>query len=748
MYYRPGGCSLEPLWMTSFVPFHMGTIQSVDFDPPLLDDAVDEDDLAAAFGLVAIGEDEEGVAIFDYVREVKTGCVASLQRVYEPWPDFGWGTHAVSRRYPLPEESWVKVVRRSSLRRKRLKRRKSQVRERKESKAFSRGAEMSTTKPGSQYRSGNKHHKDEERRFRPRKKVDRKRFRRLFDSTLGYPGEGPPRGKWQPKPSPVCYLCRVGKKCGIPGHWHEIVREAKQGAARRLLERKQREQKLERGDGKLKYYRCGVESAVDCKFNEHFHDSEQLASEHIAEEKAADDPFLEDFDRRLANLELPQLELAPDGPMVWEDQGPEDYVPTRVHEPHVVFRECADNTFDDPPSVEAAFGGVEHKHKLRHVPPVAGREVNYCELCAQDRKVCDTPYDDMNVYTYAACPDCLHQWRSHHRTIIQDVKYPVARVVDPAPRVVDDIGVAPVMVVEDWNPPVVFGHDVHHLVRAPTIETEVWGGSVVKSKRVKVPVVIENCGRINPRKRDLWPTVDSLQVFKNDGVTLDVSKLNLEYVVDVPNHNHIETRILYQAGESNEVACCNPCFSCFSLLPCTTADDVVLVNEWQAMLVSEIQEAEATNMPAIRFRGFSKLFAKRRMVPGVNNFVKFFTHATRSPIYTNLLHVLMRRKEITACTLLRGDGSTVTYISSLAYYIAGRLVRADGYRYFDEWANNSSILLNTIIALLNQLYIRDVRLALAVPPTMSSRPAFQRTGLYLRFREAMAPIVSLHRNAW
>lgn len=737
---------------------------------PFLEDslpAVDEDDLAFNFGLVAVGVDEEGVTLFDYPQEpfvrltgtlkpepAVVGCVLSLQRQYEPWPDLGWGTHAVEKRYD-PNGPWTKVVRRSTLRKKRLQRRRRVVQcQVLENKAFSRGCEMLTTKPGSHYRSGNKHRKDEERRERPRKKVNRKRHRRLFDSTLGYPGEGPPRGqrgRWRPLPAPECYRCRLNKGCAIRGHWHEIVREAKRGAPRRLLERKQRELKLERGDSKQKYYRCSVDFPLDCSFNEHFHDGKQLAQEHPPESKVSADFSMADFERRLAGLELPQLEEAPVGPLSWADQGPEDYAPTRVHEPHLVFRERVGNTFDDPLRVEAAFGGADHKHAVQPVPPVARSRVNYCELCAEDDQDCDTPYDDLNVYTYAECPDCRHQWRSHKRTMLEDVKYPVARLVlDPVPpRDVDGFGEVPVIVDEKWNPPVVAGRDIRRIGRAPVIVGENWGAGVVGGpRRVKVPILVENCGVVRPKRRDLWPTVDSFQVFEDQVVKFDTSKLNLEYVVDVPNHNHVETRILYQAGEPNEIACCNPCFSLFSLMPCTTTDDVVLVNEWQAMLVSEIQEAEATNMPAIRFRGFSKLFAKRRMVPGVNNFVKFFTHATRSPIYTNLLHVLMRRKEITNCTLLRGDGSTVTYISSLAYYVAGRLVRADGYRYFDEWANNSSILLNTIIALLNQLYIRDVRLALAVPPTMSNRPAFQRTGLYLRFREAMAPIVSLHRNAW
>lgn len=730
-YYRPGGVSHSLQWpplymnqLTSFCPSGFVHIGGPDDVP---DFAVDEDQLCFDFGLVAAGEDFDGVTLFEPL-----GCVYSAQRVYEPWPDFGWGTHAAQQRY-RPDGPWIKVVSRRTLRLlKRQRRRRVRKTEVLEKKALSRGCEIPTTKPGSHYRSGNKHHKDEERRLRPRKKVDRKRHRRLFDSTLGYPGEGPGpvrRGRWRPLPAPDCHFCRLGKGCPISGHWHQIVREAKSGAARRLLEKKQQEQKLERGKSKQKYFKCSVEFSVDCKYNEHFHDGKQLATEHIPEVKEAGDLWLEDFDRRLAGLELPRLEEAPDGPAEWVDREPEDYAPTRVHEPHIVFRERDHKTFDDPPCVEAAFGGVDHKHMVQSVNPAIGRKINYCDLCAEVGLACDTPCDDMNMYTYAACPDCLHHWQSH-RTGGHEIKHPIAAAI------VDD-PVVPPRIVED--------------VAAPVIVGEVWvddvGVAPVRRRR-KVPVMVENCGLRKPKRRDLWPTVDSLQVFEDAVKKFDASKLNLEYVVEILNHNHVETRVLYQAGEANEIACCNPCFSFFSLMPCTVVDDVVLVNEWQAMLVSEIQEVEATNMPAIRFRGFAKMFAKRRLVPGVNNFVKFFTHATRSPIYTNLLHALMRRKEITACTLLRGDGSTVTYVSSLAYYVAGRLVRADGFRYFEDWANNSSILLNTIIALLNQLYIRDVRLALAVPNNMSTRPAFPRTGLYTRYRDAMAPIVSQHRSVW
>lgn len=714
--------------------------------------AVDEDELCFDFGLVAVGEDDEGVTIFDYkqdpfvritgtLKPEPVGCVASIQRGYEPWPDLGWGTHATSRRYPV-EEPWVKFVPRGVARkRRRAGRRKKKVVARVR-EAFVRGVVMSITKPGSQHRSGVKHHKDEARRVRPRKKIDRKRHRRVFDSTLGYPGEGPPRpirrGRWRPAEQPECHDCKVGRLCGVNGHWHRVKGEAKSGAPRRMLERQQREQKVER---KLKFYTCSHPFPDQCDDPDHLHDANQLVVHPQEEKYAQPEERIEP-----AILELPDLEVVPDGPVMWVDQEPEDYVPQRRDEAHILYHEPHElKTFDDPPRVEAIFDGVDHKHMIREPLVVPDRAFNYCRECEIGGGQCLTPGDDANILYYLICPDCAHDWDSHRGDdgLEPDIEQMIGELVPDLPPFSDDDE----SVVGEMHTPQV-SDDEGEILAGPG---GVYRPRVMARRDPQVHDldVVPPPPRITQQQLRLWfPRVETQQHFDSDDDVEEHPKVNPDYVVDLPNYNYVETRVLYQVGDHNESACCNVAFACFSRMPCTVVEDDVLVNEWRAALVSEVQGVEATNTPAVRFKGFFRRWGSQRKVPGVNNYVKFFTHATRSPIYVALLEALMKRKEIMGCTLMRSDGSTVSYLTALALYIAARLVRADGFVYHSEWGNNNTILQNTIVALMNQLYIRDVRFALAVPPTMSVRPAFQRTGLYLHFRDAMAPIVSVLRSVW
>lgn len=153
---------------------------------------IQEDDLARAFGLLTTGErDEEGVHLFDPIVE-RDG------KIYEPWPAFGYGTHAVSKRYPPPRGS-------KSVSHRPIRPRSAGVR-----KAFtdSRAILGLTTKPGSQTRDGGKHYKDVARReFTSHKVKRRKPGKMIFDSTLGYPGEGH-AARVDRHHAQRCYNCR------------------------------------------------------------------------------------------------------------------------------------------------------------------------------------------------------------------------------------------------------------------------------------------------------------------------------------------------------------------------------------------------------------------------------------------------------------------------------------------------------------------------------------------------------------
>lgn len=90
------------------------------------------------------------------------------------------------------------------------------------------------------------------------KKKKRPRFK--FDSTLGYPGEGPQPGPKSPKGGEKTYqLCPEPFSCKKRLHFHPIKSKAKSGAAKRLAEKAKR---------KARYYRCKVEA---CGISDHFH---------------------------------------------------------------------------------------------------------------------------------------------------------------------------------------------------------------------------------------------------------------------------------------------------------------------------------------------------------------------------------------------------------------------------------------------------------------------------------------------
>lgn len=71
-----------------------------------------------------------------------------------------------------------------------------------------------------------------------------------FDGTKGYPGEGPCGCKWDhslyeevPFNMKKHHLCDDDRDCLIEGHYHRVVRQSKDGATRRLKEKKAKDEK-------------------------------------------------------------------------------------------------------------------------------------------------------------------------------------------------------------------------------------------------------------------------------------------------------------------------------------------------------------------------------------------------------------------------------------------------------------------------------------------------------------------------
>lgn len=98
-----------------------------------------------------------------------------------------------------------------------------------------------------------------------------------FDSTLGYPGEGPPKRRSQPSAIPVrdehdCALCELGAICRRVTHFHKANKGPKSGAAKRIAESQKK--------AKPRYQVCfyGPDDCLDMAC--HFHKTSKALLNH------------------------------------------------------------------------------------------------------------------------------------------------------------------------------------------------------------------------------------------------------------------------------------------------------------------------------------------------------------------------------------------------------------------------------------------------------------------------------------
>jgi hypothetical protein len=720
MYYRPGCVTfpqLDPMWLTSFVPFHSGTIVHTSIDPPSLYPAVDEDDLAAAFGLVAIGEDEEGVTIFDFVRDVKVGCVASLQRDHEPWPDLGWGTHAISRRYPKLEEPWIKVVRRSTLRRKKLQQRRSRrTVERKQQMCYYMGVERTIAKPGSQHRDGGKHHKDLARRLRPRKDPveRRKRHRRRFDSTLGYPGEGPPKkkpvgkkvyrkaeprkGKADPKRWEAAgvevRMCANGRACQIKGHWHTVKKDPFSGATKRMAEGK-----VGRVKSPPQYKVCAAPTAAECESHEHGHDILQ---------------FVDD-------LSLPELSRLDGKHAAHWSKGDDAtyYDPVR---PEAPSGDVIDSDVMDLMSFALDGSDRDEREELPEHP--SGKGFNYCAMCAKRNDMCDTPGDATNIKSYPdGCTDCLHPWSGHG-------------VVDIPPKPVDSKYPLPDPSVKPLNPkkppkPVI--PPLPSVAVVPILPIPVGPRPPVPLKSVLAPVGLPPVvGPKLPPRPLLVPRVPPVVPPKpvKPVVFGPVPNVDPKFVVDIANPLTLIDRIIYLKGDEPQASCCNCCFHLLKHTPCVVQEDEFLVNDWRREFIAEVEELIPSYEPRLRFKWSRHLFGRQKRLNTTVQYLRnMYNMAKRAHVYGEMVRVLLARQEVRALTVVREDNTSVLSARKGVDWVLNMLTDPQGRRWADIWAIDATVYSNSIDAVINQMVRQDIANMLVLPGLPRVRPAFPSVGL-------------------
>jgi hypothetical protein len=204
--------------------------------------------------------------------------------------------------------------------------------------------------------------------------------------------------------------------------------------------------------------------------------------------------------------------------------------------------------------------------------------------------------------------------------------------------------------------------------------------------------------------------------------------------------------VVYQVGGECESTFWNVWHTIAKHLPFTTKDETVLVNDWKEQFLAEVQEVEMTSIENVRLSHTKKIIAKRGYLTGVNNYVKVFTHATRSRVFVNLLKALLCHRDVVTARVLRRDGETIDYTPSLLHYLTSKFEDANGELFAPLWYREPQILINTISCALNQMYIRDIHTNLAMPVSLRTTPAFRKWGLSLRFLDRTAPSASLHKT--
>lgn len=111
-----------------------------------------------------------------------------------------------------------------------------------------------------------KHQRDIDRYVLPKVKKERRKHGKKFDSTLGYPGEGP---------SPQVTECKEGVKCMIAGHYHQL-KSPLSGAAKR---KRDSEGKKPPRSSPV-YVKCDSIANIQCCKDEHAHDCTQCLDCH------------------------------------------------------------------------------------------------------------------------------------------------------------------------------------------------------------------------------------------------------------------------------------------------------------------------------------------------------------------------------------------------------------------------------------------------------------------------------------
>lgn len=698
--YRPGGVCCEPRWLTSFVPFHSGIINCVQPDSPLPD--VDEDSLCAAFGLVSVGVDDEGVAIFDFIRAPQVGCVHSAQRIYEPWPDLGWGTHALQRRYPV--EPWVKVVHRGTIRRQRRLQRRSKLRGQ-PFKPFSgyMGIERRTAKPGSQFRDGGKHHKDEMRRERrhihPVQR--RKHHKRVFDSTLGYPGEGP-KGKDQHRQDrkaarwklvePEVKVCDKNRACNVRGHWHILKGDPLSGSARRHEEKK--------GGGRVKkeakYKRCDAPFPRDCDFKDMFCDGHghDLAQHHddlihgpgdldhasVAQWSGIDGKTFDDPDFPEAHLGA----IDPDVLDFASGLGGDD-----LDTDSVGFHFRGPNTLPELEHVASLIGLPEHP---------SGIEQNFCVACANENGMCDV-LGDVTGNDRSDCLSCLHSMMQHGTSHLRpraEAKYPPpSPPIPPSPLCPQVLPPAPVLPPKKQPKPVV----------------------------PPLPSLQPMPPPLSPLPISLGPAPPPPK-----SVGALVQHLDKVFVVDIANPMTLIDRVVYLSGDAPEPSCFNCCFNILKHTPCVVQEDEFLINDWKREFLREVEEAIPSYETRLRWKWSVKLFSRQRKLRKKVQWLKCYNLAMRVRVYGEMVRVLLENEQVCAVKVLREDGTSVASARSAVEWVCGKLTSSAGVLWAPLWKVDAAAFSHSIDAVINQLVKRNINAFAVLPGKLSVRPDFPNMG--------------------
>jgi hypothetical protein len=548
------------------------------------------------------------------------------------------------------------------------------------------------------------------------------KYRKNFDPTLGYPGEGPPKPLQRERTG---YHCPFGLTCTIKTHAHKKQREAKDGAARRHAEKREN-----RKHGQDVWEPCPTPDG-ECK-NCHGHCGHTIPPAVLEYEVygacCVDREGYISLQQDAPEDQLPQPETSAEREArYWElEEEQNASIRDQLNLDQMMCELPSENWeldgYVDETPLDATDSDEESQvvHSPTTPPPAEVVETVAVKSPVSVRCAVDTTSVPATVST-------------------SDTTVTITPIVRAAIKVRTN---------QTPTPPAISPPSVHYASVETTNDTPT--NLRPRATVPGAPLVAAEChladGPRNEVMKDNPPPeeVTPGDVFKHAEKLLGSERYN--------DLLQTEEVIIYLRGTESQ-DCCNCCYQCFSCLPCTFTEREYIANKPNKHRLTEWSKS----IPGIseRIRFCQGCFAQRFRPPtvitndtrdrkwwefwrkrGADVDVDYlhaagFTQRDTVLIYPEMLRLLMLQPEYANRQALDREAKTFQgYTTALG--AAVMRIKVSGLPSkgpAELWMSNHDVYNNTIMAAVNQGILRDMRRTLAVTDT-PARPDFRKRGRF------------------